>query len=633
MVNLGFGALAAALITSLCGIFYPLMNVNRNPMRAFTYARRFSILQFIFLLSAFLILVYKYAISDFSLLNVALNSHSQLSSFYKIAGAWSNHEGSMLLWILILSLYGVLAGSFTKSTSDSFMALALVIQGIIVVSFIVFVIFLANPFLLLAVPAAEGQGLNPILHDPSLGFHPPLLYFGYLGFSLCFSFAIAGLLIKKIDKEWASCLRPWVLLSWSFLTLGITLGSWWAYYELGWGGYWFWDPVENASMMPWLIGVALIHSLMTLEKRGNLALWSAFLAILIFSLCLLGSFLVRSGVVSSVHSFAYDPGRGTFIFSLIVLAFGGGLLLLMSRGRSLISEQPLVRFSLDWIVLIQVMIFLLLTFIIFVGSVFPIFYEMISEGKISVGPVYYNSLTLPIFSLVLIMMHMGPSLINENKGIKHILKPLMIPFIVAFIIICFTIFYYKQSITVQTLTLFLAFNLLSGLIIQWWQSRNTNEVLPRSFYRMAVAHGGVALMIFGMSIDSLSKQELIGTIGEGEHLTVSSYTIKLSDVVYTKEQLYLLEKANLYLSKDGKQLGTLHPEKRIYLSDNSITTEVALFHDYFSDLYVVLGQQLGEDRWAFKLSYHPQILWIWLGGLLLALGGLLGIRSASAKQV
>jgi cytochrome c-type biogenesis protein CcmF len=402
---------------------------------------------------------------------------------------------------------------------------------------------------------------------------------------------------------------------------------------LGWGGYWFWDPVENASMMPWLIGVALIHSLMTLEKRGNLALWSAFLAILIFSLCLLGSFLVRSGVVSSVHSFAYDPGRGTFIFSLIVLAFGGGLLLLMSRGRSLISEQPLVRFSLDWIVLIQVMIFLLLTFIIFVGSVFPIFYEMISEGKISVGPVYYNSLTLPIFSLVLIMMHMGPSLINENKGIKHILKPLMIPFIVAFIIICFTIFYYKQSITVQTLTLFLAFNLLSGLIIQWWQSRNTNEVLPRSFYRMAVAHGGVALMIFGMSIDSLSKQELIGTIGEGEHLTVSSYTIKLSDVVYTKEQLYLLEKANLYLSKDGKQLGTLHPEKRIYLSDNSITTEVALFHDYFSDLYVVLGQQLGEDRWAFKLSYHPQILWIWLGGLLLALGGLLGIRSASAKQV
>jgi cytochrome c-type biogenesis protein CcmF len=629
MASLGTFALFGALLMALFQVF-PLRSLKKSPESAATTARLLTVLQFSFLTLALFTLIYAYAVSNFSLLNVALNSHSKLSPFYKIAGAWSNHEGSMLLWVFILGLYGVLAAYFTNIPSKKFMAGVLMIQSAIVGSFTIFLILMANPFQQVFVPFVEGQGLNPILHDPSLAFHPPLLYFGYIGFSLSFSFAIAGLLAKKIDKEWAKWLRPWVLLSWSFLTLGITLGSWWAYYELGWGGWWFWDPVENASLMPWLIGVALIHSLMVLEKQDALKIWSAFLAILTFSLCLLGSFLVRSGIVSSVHSFAYDPPRGVFIFGFIALALGFGVVLLIKRAPSLISQHPLKLFTREGAIFIQNILFILLTFFIFLGTIFPIFYEIVYGNKISVGPFYFNKTTIPLFSIILLTMLIGPYLPWKQSNIKNVLKSLIFPFVLS---LAMLVFYYNQYTIIQSLILLLAFNLLFGIISTGWQHIKTKSSLSLSFYRMAVAHGGVAIMIFGMSIDSFSKEELMSSLKEGESLTFLNYDIKLLDVKYKKKKIYLSEKATLLISKNGKEISVLHPEKRIYLSDQTMTTETALYHTYFSDLYVVLGGHLPHDRWSIKLSYHPQVLWIWMGGLLMTFGGFLGIMRRNLSCV
>lgn len=626
MASLGNYALMAALISALSQMIFPLQRLKSNPGGAYSFAQGLAILQLFFLVISFLSLIYVYASSDFTVLNVALNSHSQLSLFYKIAGAWSNYEGSMLLWVFALGVFGALAVFFSQSTSHSFMTYVLIIQGIIVAGFACFVLFFANPFQTLFLPLEEGKGLNPILHDPSLAFHPPLLYFGYLGFSLCFSFTVAGLLTQKIDQEWAKWVRPWVLLSWSFLTIGITLGSWWAYYELGWGGWWFWDPVENASLMPWLIGVALIHSLMVLEKQGTLKIWSAFLGIHTFSLCLLGSFLVRSGVVSSVHSFAYDPERGVFIFVFIAIAFVGGLTLLLKRVPSLLSKGSIDFISREGAILILNLLFIMLTLVVFVGTIFPIIYEMLSGVKGSAGPVFYNRLIIPLFSLVLIMMLIGPSIPWNHNNIKSVLKSLIQPFIISLGLFIFALFYFNLGVTLSSLILFLAINLVCGIFNIWWKSLREKAPLSPSFYRMAIAHGGVAIMIFGISIDSLSKKELVTSLTEGGSLPFLNYAVKLLEVNYKKDKIYLLERATLLVSKNGNVLATLYPERRIYLSDETMTTETAQFHDYFSDLYVVLGQHLPDNQWAIKISYHPQVLWIWIGGLLIALGGLLGIN-------
>lgn len=625
MAIVGNIALIGACVSALFQIFWVSTKLKKNSEKTFCLARFFVNLQFIFLAFSFLVLIYFYASSDFSVLNVYMNSHSQLSWFYKIVGSWSNYEGSMLLWVFILSFYGFLMAHLRTTVDQRFLAVSLTVQGICVLGFALFVLILANPFESLPNPMPEGRGLNPLLHDPSLGFHPPLLYLGYLGFSVAFSSAIAALMTNHLNKEWASWLRPWALASWGLLTLGITLGSWWAYYELGWGGWWFWDPVENASLIPWLLGVALIHALISFEKGEYLKIWSAFLAILAFSFALVGSFIVRSGVISSVHSFAYDPQRGAFILVFVVLALGGGLYFLIKKSRDLASRSSFGFLSKPFFFLIQNILMVIIAAIVFIGSVYPMVYEAIYGAKIIENAQFYNRLIVPLFSLGLLMMILGPYLNWHKTHFKDIIKLFVRILPLSGLLYLCVMLFFGVPFSLTSLSLMLSFAVvISGFFFLKNRLAMKGQP-PRSLYRMLIAHGGIAVMTFGIFIDSFCQREIIDALEEGESIPFLNYTIKLDQVSYKQKDLYLRERAKLIITKDGHYVGTVSPERRIYLSDKSLTNETALLHTYFSDLYVVLGQRVSEDKYAFKITYHPQVLWIWIGGLFMAFAGFLGL--------
>lgn len=591
-----------------------------------------TVFQAILVLTAFLSLVYAYSISDFSIMNVALNSHTSKPLFYKISGVWGNHEGSILLWLLVLSGFSAV---FAVSTMQEglFKIRVLMSQAWIGLGFHLFILLTSNPFIKFQTIPINGRGLNPMLQDPALAFHPPILYMGYVGLSIAFSFAVAGLWQKNIDQVWAKLLKPWCLIAWSFLTAGVTLGSWWAYYELGWGGWWFWDPVENAALMPWLLATALIHSLSLVEKQNTFKLWAVFLAIMSFGFSLIGTFLVRSGILTSVHSFAVDPARGQFLLLLTILILGYGLILFLIQSRSLKSPILVTAVSLQGTLIFSTLILSLLTATVFLGTLYPLLLESMTGQQLSVGAPYFNQTFAPLAFPLIVVMGFAPQLSWQNDTLYGISRKLQIAFI-GTMITALALGYLQKggpilSIVGLSTSVWLLISTLNGI----WYTYHDIKYVPLSYAGMAIAHVGIALVVMGMTVDIFWKTQKTEIISPGDQIEIADYTLILQNVGLMPGPNYQAERATLHLFKNSQFLGTLTPEKRYYPLHQVITTETSIKTRGFSDLYIALGEFQGRNRWSMRFYWHPMVNLIWLGGAFCALGGLLAFVGRVRRKV
>ncbi|MCF6292762.1 MAG: heme lyase CcmF/NrfE family subunit, partial [Robiginitomaculum sp.] len=564
---------------------------------------------------------------------------------YKISGVLGNHEGSMLLWVVILCLYGAAVPLFGKALPDKLKALALAVQGMIATGFIGFVLFTSNPFSRLPITPIDGNGLNPLLQDPGLAFHPPFLYLGYVGFSMTFSFCVAALIEGRVDALWARWLRPWVLAAWSFLTIGITLGSIWAYYELGWGGWWFWDPVENASLLPWLAGTALLHSIMVVERRHSLVSWTVLLGILTFSLSLIGTFLVRSGIITSVHSFANDPERGFYILVMSLLATGGALTLYALRSGKLRRGNGFDVLSKEAGLAINNILLVCATAIVFLGTFYPLFVDILSDEKITVGPPFFNLNFGYIIAILLVFMGIAPMLKWRGDNWRSLVRPLVILTIGSVVVFASIVLFGKASI--GAIGFALAFWLIAGTCITFGkkiqfgrrnpaQSWKLAKNLPAGIYGFVLAHLGVAVMVIGVTGMSLWAKESILMMQPQQTTELGGYMIQLRDVRDLTRSNYSAETARFNLLKNGKHIGTLSSERRFYPVREMQTTEAGIFVRPLKNIYVALGQGNVKNGWAIRIYYHPFVNWIWIGALLMALGGFVALadrRLRLPKQV
>ncbi|MEW5703758.1 MAG: heme lyase CcmF/NrfE family subunit [Pseudomonadota bacterium] len=588
---------------------------------------------FLFLAIAFLALTHAFVVSDFSVWTVANYSHSAKPLLYKLTGVWGNHEGSMLLWVFILAIYGQAIVSFGKKLPPVLRAGALGVLGLLAAGFLLFILFTSNPFLRLDPAPQDGRGFNPLLQDPGLAFHPPFLYLGYVGFAAAFAFAIAGLLEGKIDGAWARRVRPWVLVAWSFLTIGIGLGSWWAYYELGWGGFWFWDPVENASLLPWLAGTALLHSIGVVEKRGALKSWVVLLAILAFSLSLIGTFLVRSGVLVSVHAFATDPARGVFILGLLAVAIGGSLALFAWRAPKLKAEGSFAPISREGGLLLNNLLLVTAAASVFLGTLYPLLLDTLSGEKVSVGPPFFNATVLPLLMPLLLAMGIGPFLPWKKADAMPVLRRLWIAGIVALAAAGAAAALGSGKSPLALLGLWLAAWLFAGtffLVLErlrlfrlpWKESFRRLRGLPADFLGMAIAHGGIAVLAAGVTAATLWQTEKILAMTPGESVTIAGYDLRFEGVELVAGPNYEAERATFHAEKNGKPVATLTPERRYYPIERQWTTEAAIYTTGFADLYTVIGEQARADGpRTVRLYHNPLAPWIWIGALLAALGG------------
>lgn len=572
-----------------------------------------------------LCLIYSYIISDFSVENVYLNSHQLKPLIYKISGAWGNHEGSILLLVTILTFYSCAFAIFSK-VDDKNKEKILTIQAFITFGLLSFVIFTSNPFVRIFPIPTDGLGLNPVLQDIGLAMHPPMLYTGYIGFSLIFSFAICGLLQERIDKNFAKFLRPWLTFSWSFLTLGIGLGSWWAYRELGWGGYWFWDAVENVSLMPWLCATALIHSIIILQKTENFKVWSAFLAILSFIFCLLGIFLVRSGILTSVHSFASDPNRGIFIIMLFLIigGFGFGVFALKSL-KIQQNDRHYDIFSKTGLILINNFIFCLSLFIVVLGTLYPIILQILDSDSISVGAPYYSKMLAPIVILILSLMIFIPSLNLENfkKFNKKTIKKLIFSAIYSIFLF---LFLSKTSFQIiPFLAIFLGLMVISFAVLHF-QNPKKNLKNALANYPMLISHIAFSLIILAICVNALFGQTIQKNIVFGDEISVNSYKIKFLKVDHGYKDNYL-KRIGVFEINDGQKTFFLKPETRYYPVSDQNTSESAIKHNFFSDLYLVLGEKNTDNNFAVRIYYRPFISFIWLGCFMMFGAGMLFILS------
>jgi cytochrome c-type biogenesis protein CcmF len=579
---------------------------------------------FILTTMSFLALICAYVLSDFSILNVVQNSHSEKPLIYKIAGAWGNHEGSMLLWVWMLALWTVLISR--APLPAPFMSRVLSAQGIITTGFLLFVIFTSNPFLRLDAPVSEGMGLNPVLQDPLLAIHPPFLYAGYVGFSIAFSFALAALWDRKIDAGFARILRPWVLAAWTALTLGIALGSFWAYYELGWGGFWFWDPVENASLLPWLAGTELLHSVAVLEKRDTLRGWTILLAILSFSFALLGTFLVRSGVLTSVHAFASDPARGIFILVLLTVFTGGALLIYALRAPEMAPGRAFPLVCRETALLLNNVFLSAFATTVFLGTLYPIFLSSLDLGSISVGAPYYNMVLLPMLLPFAFLMGAGPYLAfggdNRQAAGGRLVFPLLLTAAVLFVIP-----WQPVAVLGFIAAAWISFAVLNDLFSKTERGRRWRG-LPKPFYGMTLAHFGFALMIAGATGATQLGVEKILWMSAGEHVEVAGH-----DIAFLGAQ----EKPGVnYESTQGIfTAGTdyLVPEKRTYTDSGRTTSETALKRDGLGILYLVLGDADDKGRFVVRIYHHPMLILIFLGAGLMAGGGVVSAAAGGRKKI
>ncbi len=578
------------------------------------------IAQFIFLLISFLILEYAFIQNDFSVTYVSAHSHTDLPLMYRISALWGGHEGSLLLWVLMLSAWGAAVAIFGKHLPKDAHALLLSILGLLSVGFLAFIIFTSNPFLReLPIAPFNGQDLNPLLQDPALIIHPPLLYMGYVGFSVAFAFALTALILGRLDHQWARWMRPWTLIAWLFLTLGIVVGSWWAYYVLGWGGWWFWDPVENASFMPWLLGCALIHSLAVVEKRNTFKRWTLLLAITTFSLCLLGTFLVRSGILTSVHAFANDPQRGLYILIFLSLVMGASLLLYIIRSPMMKSTAGFDYLSRESFLLINNALLVIACSTVFLGTLYPLFLEILTGHKISVGPPYFSTVFVPLMIVLFIFMGFAPTSQFKQTNGRELLKHLAMPAILALVIAAIIGLHMPIGVMITVaLGSWLILTLLENFITRF-------KFLTASDYGMYCAHFGVAILLLGVGISKQLEVEKDVYMNLGDKAFAGPYEFVLTALNPGVGPNYTTTIASIKAYKNEKFVTELHPEKRVYTVRQIAQSQTSIDPGLTRDLYVALGEQLGPKQWSVRIYYKPFIRFIWLGGLLIALGAFFAV--------
>jgi cytochrome c-type biogenesis protein CcmF len=624
--ELGHFALIVALLLAVTQSVLPLIGAQRGKASLMAVARPAAQGQFVFVALAYACLVYAFLTNDFSVENVARNSFSQLPEVYRFTATWGSHEGSMLMWVLILSLWTLAVSVFSRHLPDDMVARVLGVMGLISVGFLAFLIVTSNPFERLIPAAPDGRDMNPLLQDWGMIIHPPMLYMGYVGFAVAFAFAIAALLSGKLDAAWARWSRPWTTVAWAFLTAGIVLGAWWAYRELGWGGWWFWDPTENASFMPWLAGTALIHSLAVTEKRGAFKAWTVLLALIAFSLSLLGTFLVRSGVLSSVHAFATDPSRGAFILGFLAVVIGGSLVLYAWRAPKMATGGAFTWFSREAMLLANNVVLLAAMGSVLLGTLYPLFMDAMGMGKISVGPPYFNAVFVPVMAPVLFLMGVGPLARWKEASLPDMAGRLKWAFAVA------VVTGFLLPLTLEgfnpwaTLGFFLAiWIVLTGLLGFRDRMKNGTRLtsLPRAFWGMQLAHLGLAWGIAGITLVANYEQERDVRMNVGDHTSLAGYTFTFQGTTEYDGPNYRAARGTIEVSQDGKKIATLHPEKRIYNASGMPMTEADIHPNFFRDVYVALGEPLDDEArsWAVRVFHKPYINWLWLGAVLMVIGG------------
>ena len=635
IIELGHYCLALVLTISLFQFLVPAIGVRYNSITLMKSSYISSYVTFILVSLSFLALTYAYISSDFSVSLVANNSHSLKPLIYKISGVWGNHEGSLLLWVLILTFYSAAVALLGKRLPLKLISLVLSCQGLIASAFVSFILFTSNPFTRLFFPEIEGEGFNPILQDFGLAIHPPFLYLGYVGLSVTFSFSVAALLLGKVDTIWVKWVRPWTLIAWVFLTAGIALGSWWAYRELGWGGWWFWDPVENASFMPWLATTALLHSSIVAEKRDTLKAWTILLAIVAFSFSLLGTFIVRSGVLISVHAFASDPSRGLYILILLIFFTGGALTLFAKKAAYLKSGSLFQPLSREGALVINNIIFASSAATVLLGTLYPIFIDAINNSKVSVGPPYFEAVFIPLMVPALLLCAFSPMLSWKRAKLENILERVIAVFILSILSTAILVFIYGGSSS-AFLGLFLGIWLILGTVYEFLikvglkLSFNTflkrSLQLPRSAYGMSLAHIGVAIFVMGVTVSSAWKIEIEQPIKEGEKVIINSIELKFLNINNVEGPNWIAERGEFEVVRLGKKKEFLYPERRFYPASKINTSEPAIMSNVFFDLYIVLGESLNNDEsYSLRVYYSPFINWIWFGIMCMVLGGLLSV--------
>ena len=572
-------------------------------------------------LISFFILIYLHIISDFSVLNVFQNSHTTKPLFYKISGVWGNHEGSMLLWILVLTIFNYLIFKLYNKKNFLFISKVLEVQAFVSIGFIVFSIFTSNPFEIIKPEPLNGLGFNPLLQDPALAIHPPLLYIGYVGFSAAFSIGVATLATgDKKEYLWHTYMKPFVLIAWTFLSIGIALGSLWAYYELGWGGWWFWDPVENASFMPWLLGTALLHSLIIVEKKNSLKAWVLLLSILTFLLSVIGTFLVRSGILTSVHTFALDPSRGIYILIFTAILGFYSLILFASKSKNYFSNNYFSFFSKEGSILFNNIIMVVVCSTVFLGTIYPLLIEAINNNKISVGEPYYNSTVIPIILPAILVMGIGPILSWGKSNLSELLKKIFPTIVLTLILTIFTFSIYKSYSLIGILGITLGF---------WIVSNNLFLLCKRKLNYsagMIVAHLGVGLLILGITGSSTWQTEKIMKMKINSEIKVDKYKLVFDSIDETKGPNYIALRGNFLVYDKSSIITTLKPENRFYPIAGNFTSEASIHTNLFRDLYIVLGDGNSIDGWTVRIYYNPLVVWIWIGSLIIFLGGLISIN-------
>jgi cytochrome c-type biogenesis protein CcmF len=634
--ELGQFAIAMALCAAVVQSILPIFGASRNNALWMRSANATALLQFLLIAFAFGVLMRSFVVSDFTVLNVVNNSNSMKPMLFKVAGTWGSHEGSLLLWVLILAAFGAAVAYFGGNIPAGLKARTLSVQAWISVGFLSFMIFTSNPFDRVFPPPLDGNDLNPLLQDFGLAIHPPLLYIGYVGFSIVFSFAVAALIEGRVDPAWARWVRPWTLAAWTSLSAGIGLGSWWAYYELGWGGWWFWDPVENVSFMPWLLGTALLHSAIVTEKRDTFKSWTILLAILTFSLSLLGTFIVRSGLLTSVHAFAVDPERGLYILGLLFVSIGGSLALFAWRAPTMEGGGLFAPVSREAGLLINNLLLATATGTVLFGTLYPLFLEGITGEKISVGPPFFNAIFIPIMLPLAIVMAVGPFLSWKRADLPGILARLKWVFVLA-ALAGLAVWYMKYGGPVlAVIAMAIAFWLLFATLREWakrvklgqpdtWRRMRSQ---PRASYGMTVAHVGLALLMIGAIGASAWKEETITFAEPGTEISLAGFDLTFEGVENKRGPNYLAQVATVRVTKSGGYVTTLFPERRAYPVANSATTESAIRQTLAGDLYVSIAEPAAagaEGKWVLRVIYEPLVNFLWIGTGLLVIGGLLSL--------
>ena len=629
IVEIGHFTLILALLVASVQFVLPLVGAHRGWRGWMAVAGPAALAQAALLTFSFCALTYAFVTSDFSVRLVVANSHTLKPMLYKVTGVWGNHEGSMLLWCLILAVFGALVALFGDNLPERLKARVLAVQASVGVAYLGFLIFTSNPFLRVANPPMNGQDLNPLLQDPGLAFHPPFLYLGYVGLSMSFSFAVAALIEGRVDAAWGRWVRPWTLLAWLNLTIGIALGSWWAYYELGWGGFWFWDPVENASFMPWLIAAALLHSAIVVEKREALKSWTILLAIMAFGFSLIGAFIVRSGVLTSVHAFANDPERGVYLLAITGVFMGGALTLYAARAGELQAKGVFGVVSRESALVANNVLLAVATLVVFIGTIWPLVAEMIWDRKLSVGAPFFDAAFTPFMIALAVILPIGSVLPWKRAKVGRVLRPLWLALIAAFAVAALAWVVQTERSLLAPVGALLGAWLVFGAAVDLW-NRTGSDVsqkvgralrLPRADWGRVVAHSGLGITIFGIAAMTAWQIEDIRVAREGETFAVGAYEVTLVDVNRVEGPNYISTMAEMRMTRDGREEAVLFPEKRVYPVAGMPTTEAAIDNGVFRDLYLVIGDPQAGGGYAVRTYIKPFANWIWAGAIIMAIGG------------